>query len=273
MQTAYDGIPATNRVLFLLGALGPAAGAEDVRALAAVLLRRLLSTEFEECFPKLPAETQAQVKQQLLVGIETEASNTMRKRLCECAAELARKLIDDDANNHWPEFLKFLFTCASSSNPLLRESALQIFTSVPGIFGNQQSRYLDMIRQMLVQSLADTSNASVRFAAVKAIISFLLVHDKEVSIQRMFADSLPAMLQVGGCGLPFLSPENRGPLPHFNTILLSCSRTAQKPKIVAFMPASVRIIAEFTRHTVLHCQPEHHNCHILCLLGARAEGP
>lgn len=240
-ETAYDGIPATNRALFLLGALGPAAGPEDMRVLAAVLLRRLLSTEFDECFPKLPAETQLQVKQQLLVSIETEASNTMRKRLCECAAELARKLIDDDANNHWPEFLKFLFTCASSSNPLLRESALQIFTSVPGIFGNQQSRYLDMIRQMLVQSLADTSNASVRFAAVKAIISFLLVHEKEVSIQRMFADSLPAMLQVVSESIEGLDDDSV--LKCFVDLAEACPRFF-RPHLDTLMQLFLRVTGE-----------------------------
>uniref|UniRef100_A0A023FS80 Putative karyopherin importin beta 3 n=1 Tax=Amblyomma parvum TaxID=251391 RepID=A0A023FS80_AMBPA len=238
-EAAYDGIPANNRALFLLGALGPTSGPEDMRVLAAVLLRRLLSTEFDACFPKLPAEAQIQFKQQLLHGIETETSNTMRKRLCECAAELARKLIDDDANNHWPEFLKFLFSCASSANPLLRESALQIFTSVPGIFGNQQSRYLDMIRQMLVQSLADTSSANVRFAAVKAIIAFLLVHEKEVSIQRMFVDSLPVMLQVVSESIAGL--EDDSVLKCFVDLAEACPRFF-RPQLDALMTLFIQVI-------------------------------
>lgn len=240
-ETAYDVIPASNRVLFLLGAMGPTAGPEEMRVLAAVLLRRLLSTEFDTTFPKLPVANQQQIKEQLLQSIENEASNTMRRRLCECAAELARKLIDDDANNHWPEFLRFLFQCASSSNPVLRESALQIFTSVPGIFGNQQSRYLEMIRQMLVQSLADSSNASVRFAAVKAIIAFLLVHEKEVAIQRLFVDSLPAMLQVVSESIEGL--EDDSVLKCFVDLAEACPRFF-RPHLDSLMQVFLRVTGE-----------------------------
>lgn len=36
------------------------------------------------------------------------------------------------------------------------------FSNVPGVFGNQQNNYLDLIKQMLQQSLIDTSNGKVR---------------------------------------------------------------------------------------------------------------
>ncbi|EEC04565.1 Ran-binding protein, putative [Ixodes scapularis] len=232
-ETAYDGLPAGSRALFLLGALVNQAAEEQVRVLAAVLLRRLFSTDFDKCFPELPPEAQAQLKDQLLLSIQNETSNTLRKRVCECAAELARKLLDDDANNHWPEFLKFLFTCASASSPVLRESALQIFTSVPGIFGNQQSRYLDMIRQMLV-----------RFAAVRAVSAFLLVHEKETAIQRMFADSLPVMLQILSESIEALEDDNvvkcfvdlaeacpRFFRPHLDTLMQICLRVIGEPSV------------------------------------------
>jgi hypothetical protein len=35
--------------------------------------------------------------------------------------------MDDDGNNLWPEFLKFLFGLASSPSPELKESALLLF--------------------------------------------------------------------------------------------------------------------------------------------------
>lgn len=37
---------------------------------------------------------------------------------------------DDDNNMQWPEALKFLFECASSENPVLKESALHILRLV-----------------------------------------------------------------------------------------------------------------------------------------------
>ena len=35
-------------------------------------------------------------------------------------AEVARSLLDEQMNNHWPEFLKFLFDMAQSPNPELK---------------------------------------------------------------------------------------------------------------------------------------------------------
>lgn len=48
--------------------------------------------------------------------------------MCDVAAELARDLIDDDGNNQWPQFLQFLFQCANSPSPALKDSALRMFT-------------------------------------------------------------------------------------------------------------------------------------------------
>ena len=70
---------------------------------------------------------------------------------------------DDDGNNTWPEVLKFLFDCAGSANPGLKEAALIIFSSVPGIFGIAQQQHLDMIKQLLSSSLSDTANLNVRY--------------------------------------------------------------------------------------------------------------
>ncbi|XP_013780072.1 importin-5-like [Limulus polyphemus] len=103
---------------------------------------------------------------------------------------------DEDGNNHWPEFLKFLFDCASSQNTVYKEASLQMFTAVPGIFGNQQNRYLEVIRQMLLQSLQDPTNLNVRLAAVRATTAFLLAHEKEHNIQKHMVDCLLPLLQV-----------------------------------------------------------------------------
>lgn len=78
----------------------------------------------------------------------------------------------------------------------MKEAALQMFTSVPGVFGNQQSNYLDLIKQMLHQSLAQTESYEVRFQAVRAIGAFILIHEKESQILKHFGDLLPGMLNV-----------------------------------------------------------------------------
>ena len=42
-----------------------------------------------------------------------------------------------DLNIHLLFCFKFLFDCASSGNPEVKEVALHMFASVPGVFGNQ----------------------------------------------------------------------------------------------------------------------------------------
>lgn len=92
--------------------------------------------------------------------------------------------------------LQFLFQCANTQNPVLKEAALQMFASVPGVFGNQQNNYLDLIKQMLLQSLSPTEAYEVRFQAVRAVGSFILLHEKETQILKHFSDLLPGLLTV-----------------------------------------------------------------------------
>ncbi|GAB6024224.1 hypothetical protein CHUAL_008922 [Chamberlinius hualienensis] len=194
-ETTYDDIPVATKVPYLLTSIRNASASEEVRQMAAVLLRRLFSSEFEDFFPKLSPEEKTQFQEQLLLTIQQETNSGLRKKICDATAEVARNLIDDEGNNSWPEFLKFLFDCANSSVPGLQESSLQMFGAVPGIFGNQQPMYLDVIKQMLQRSLQESNDVKVRFAAMKAMTSFLLVHDKEPAIQTRFTDLLPSLIQ------------------------------------------------------------------------------
>ncbi|XP_064614966.1 importin-5-like isoform X2 [Liolophura sinensis] len=96
----------------------------------------------------------------------------------------------------WPEALKLMFDWASSDDPGLKESALHIFGAVPGIFGNQQNRYLDVIKQMLAQSLQDRDHPQVRFEASEATTSFLLAFEKEPNVLNHFRDLVPGVVEI-----------------------------------------------------------------------------
>lgn len=61
--------------------------------MAAVLLRRLLSSSFEEVYPGLTLEMQTAIKTELLTSIQQETAPTIRKKVCDIAAELCRNLI------------------------------------------------------------------------------------------------------------------------------------------------------------------------------------
>eukprot|EP00058_Branchiostoma_floridae_P007832 XP_002593320.1 hypothetical protein BRAFLDRAFT_119588 [Branchiostoma floridae] len=194
-ETMYDGIPVTNRAQFLLQASRNANAAPEVRQMGAVLLRRLLTMSFEEAWPTFPPELQAAIKTQLLAGIQQETTPNVRRKICDATAELARNLMGDDGTNHWPEALKFLFECASSQDPGLKESALNIFCSIPGIFGNQQAHYLEVIKQMLYQCMTDQSSPQVRRLAAKATANFILENENDATLQRQLSDLLPGILQ------------------------------------------------------------------------------
>ncbi|XP_077456296.1 importin-5 [Stigmatopora argus] len=195
-EETYDSIPGQTKIMFLLQAVRDPSAAEEVRQMAAVLLRRLLSSSFEEIYPGLTVDMQTAIKTELLASIQQETSPNIRKKVCDIAAELSRNLIDDDGNNQWPEVLKYLFESVNSDNVGLREAALHIFWNFPGIFGNQQQHYMDVIKRMLVQCMQDQANPQIRMLAARAAASFVLSNESNSALLKHFADLLPGILQA-----------------------------------------------------------------------------
>ncbi|KAK1876487.1 Importin-5 [Dissostichus eleginoides] len=195
-EEAYDTIVGQTKITFLLQAIRDVSAAEEVKQMAAVLLRRLLSSSFEEIYPGLTLEMQTVIKTELLTSIQTETSPNIRKKVCDIAAELTRNLIDDDGNNQWPEVLKFLFDSVNSDSVNLRESALHIFWNFPGIFGNQQQHYMEVIKRMLVQCMQDQENPHIRTLAARAASAFVLSNEGNTALLKHFSDLLPGILQA-----------------------------------------------------------------------------
>ncbi|XP_033637766.1 importin-5-like isoform X2 [Asterias rubens] len=195
-EAAYDNIPVAVKVPFLIRSFRNAEVPVEARQMAAVLLRRLISTFHEQVWPELGTDIKEWVKGELLNGIQQETVPLVQRRICDAAAELARNLVDEDGNLLWTEILKFLFECASSQTVGLKESALHIFNNYPGIFGNRQGYYLDVIKQMLAQCVAEQEQFSVRLLAAKAIISFMLAEGSDTGTQRNFAYLIPSVVQV-----------------------------------------------------------------------------
>lgn len=196
-EEAYSNLVIDSKVSHLIIAIQDGNLSEEARQMSAVLLRRIFSNDFLDFYPKLSPDNQLQLKQQVILAIQNEQQSVqLRNKVCEVAAEVARNLIDDDGNNQWPEFLQFLFQCANAPSPVHKEAALRLFASVPGVFGNQQNNYLDLIKQMLMSSLASSEPYDVRFQAVRAVGSFLIIHDKETQVLKHFNDVLLPMLMV-----------------------------------------------------------------------------
>ncbi|XP_028164572.1 importin-5 [Ostrinia furnacalis] len=195
-EETYNNIPTETKVLHLVGAIQNVELGDDGRQSAAVFLRRLLSTEFFEFFPKLPVEQQAMLREQLLLTLQMDVSQQLRRKISDVVSELARNHIDDDGVNQWPEFLQFMFNCAASQDSNMKEAGIRMFTSVPGVFGNRQNENLDVIKRMLLSALQPTESDALRIQAVKAVGAFILLHDKEPAIQKHFSDILLPLMQV-----------------------------------------------------------------------------
>ncbi|XP_047523500.1 importin-5 [Pieris napi] len=195
-EEAYNNISTETKVVFLVGAIQNADLAEEARQTAAVLLRRLLSAEFFEFFPKLPFEQQAMLREQLLLTLQMDVSQQLRRKICDVVSELARNHLDDDGVNQWPEFLQFMFNCANAQDSNIKEAGIRMFTSVPGVFGNQQTENLDFIKRMLLSALQPSESEALRMQAAKAVGAFILLHDKEPTIQKYLADLLLPFMQI-----------------------------------------------------------------------------
>jgi hypothetical protein len=196
-EKSYEALPLEQKTTLLFAALPPGGDIpEEGRQLAAVMLRRLLSTEFTEFFKNLNEEQKAQFKTQVLSLLQNEGNAQMRRKIVDLVAEVSRNLMDDDGNNLWPEFLKFLFDLASSPQPQHKETSLLLFSSVPTVFGNQQTEYVNIIKEMLMASLTYQASYDVRFCAVKATVNYLLVHEKDTNILNHLKELLPPVLSI-----------------------------------------------------------------------------
>lgn len=191
-ETRLEAIPAPQRAQ-LLFQFYCQSGDEENRNFALVLLRRLLSNSWEEVWPALGPEAQTGIKEQLLLRLRREESEQMRKRLADVVAEVARNLLDE--NVLWTEVLEFLHQSVSDSPNHLKMAALSILESVPCIFGVEQAKYLQVIRDMLGASLISDS-AEVRSAAVRATTSFLCDNDEDQKTLSACQPLVPAILKV-----------------------------------------------------------------------------
>lgn len=76
---------------------------------------------------QLSFDDQNQLKECLLLLVHAETNDSLKKKVCDIVSELARNLVDDVGQNSWPEFLQFLFRCANSTSPQLKECSLRMF--------------------------------------------------------------------------------------------------------------------------------------------------
>ncbi|KAF9578472.1 hypothetical protein BGW38_005703, partial [Lunasporangiospora selenospora] len=128
------------------------------------------------------------MKSHFLTGLSQEPNKSVRNKVCDTIAEMARASTSDD--QPWPELLPALFECTKSPSAEHRESAFRIFTSVPNLISGQ---HVDILKSVFANSLRD-ENLQVRLAAAKAAVSFML--DTNNATRNSMASLMPQLLEV-----------------------------------------------------------------------------
>jgi hypothetical protein len=165
--------------------------AEQIRALAAVLLRRLLSAE-AVIWDKIDDARKEMIKTALLGTLQNEAKGHIRRKVGHTIAELASNAqCDPDA---WPQLLPFVLVLSQNPDASQRENALDLLNRLCEYIGDAILEHTQQIHQMFSAGLVDPSG-EVQIAALKATTS-LLVLLSEPEERDPFVPLVPHLLQV-----------------------------------------------------------------------------
>ncbi|KAH8687154.1 armadillo-type protein [Tricladium varicosporioides] len=161
--------------MLLMGLVEQIQGSNDpmTRSFAAVIFRRMASKnrklpngESTETFLSLPQEQGFVIRQKLIEALGTEATNTVRNKIGDAVAEIARQY--SDGKEQWPEVLGVLSTLSISPQVGQREIAYRIFSTTPGIIEKQHE---DTVLSAFTRGFKD-DDVPVRLAAMEAFASF-----------------------------------------------------------------------------------------------------
>jgi hypothetical protein len=71
--------------------------------MAAVLLRRVfLQLEYKDLIEELPRETISTCQAEMLVAVQMETNPSIRRKICDAVAELARSCLGEGGLRVWP---------------------------------------------------------------------------------------------------------------------------------------------------------------------------
>ncbi|CAD5235672.1 unnamed protein product [Bursaphelenchus xylophilus] len=196
-ERQYNEVPLANRAQLLLQLYMDASVNNEVRSMALVLFRRLLSADYNELWHAVGEQAKPEFLQQFITFITQEDTPVLRKRLTDIVAEISRNTINEDtAKQEWTGVMQLIEHCATSDRPELREVGMQLIENVPNIFGVDQEHYMNGIKTMFQSSLLYGADSKVRTAAVRAYVSFVCDNDENDGVVKSLADLIPAVIQV-----------------------------------------------------------------------------
>ncbi|KAM0885113.1 hypothetical protein ACQ4PT_030536 [Festuca glaucescens] len=188
--------------LRLASSVAAAATPAELRAMAAVLLRKLLSPSPSSdssnaapapLWPLLSPSGQNALKAHLLNALQSDPPKPIAKKVCDAVSELATLLLPE---NTWAELLPFLFQAASTPDaPNLQESALLIFARLADYIAESLLDHLMTIHNLLAAALAHPTSPDVRIASLSAAVNLVQCLPTNSDRDKM-QDLLPAMMRA-----------------------------------------------------------------------------
>lgn len=144
-----------------------------VRTLAVVLLRQHFDILDKKlwAFESLPSERRESLKKALLNGIQSTADEDMRRKITDCASELAISLIPKaEELGGWSQFIPFaLQLCRNQTTKGLRIAGFRILENLAVWVSEEfEDEGYEQLREACDGGLGD-SELDVRLAAHKAI--------------------------------------------------------------------------------------------------------
>ncbi|KAG6117121.1 hypothetical protein E4U13_001349 [Claviceps humidiphila] len=170
-------------------------GDNSARSFAAVIFRRIASKNRKtdtnntlDIFYSLPKEQAIVIRQKLLETLATETDRTVRNKISDAVAEIARQYTDN--NDSWPELLGVLFQLSQAPEVGKRENAFRVFKTTPGIIEKQHE---ETVLQAFQKGFLD-EDVTVRLAAMEAFASFFSTIDKKS--QPKYYSLIPDILNI-----------------------------------------------------------------------------
>ncbi|OAQ66687.1 importin beta-3 subunit [Pochonia chlamydosporia 170] len=171
------------------------AGDNAARSFAAVIFRRIASKTRKvesgnnvDIFYSLAKDQAAVIRQKLLETLGTEPDRTVRNKISDAVAEVARQYTDN--NDSWPELLGALFQLSQAAEVEKRENAFRVFKTTPGIIERQHE---ETVLQAFQKGFKDDA-VMVRLAAMEAFASFFSTIKKKS--QMKYYALIPDVLNV-----------------------------------------------------------------------------
>lgn len=201
-EDVYNAIPAKDRFSVLGVALCRKDVAQDVRVFAAVLLRRLVVTSWQEIQSSIPPQQLLLSCNELLNVLRNSAdeSKEIRSKMGQVIVVLAKNYLDESGQtNSWSEFIQFMFELFRSPQIELREAGFDLFSSHPDNMGevNGQTAYIEQIHQCFVENLEIKGRPSSFYVSLIAACCALISRNSaNKECIKKLSTLVPAMVEI-----------------------------------------------------------------------------